>query len=294
LKVNKIIYLINSFLNNIVNQSQSQNSQPRPHRNNSSQNGHIGLHNNTNNLLQFLNSSSRERNPHNQENSSSNQNETFNMSQSLTLNNRRLISLDNNINNGINQINQNNDNDANQNNININNNENNDFFFNNNFEGKLTQAHNCIITLLNNERKKIKESQESIEKMRADYNKYKKKELEKLDKEKNELKYLFKLYNNAQEDDILELCIGGTHQITTTRGTLIKYKNSALAVFFSGQHPLPMIGDKVFIDREGEQFINLVNFLRTGKFPIVKDKEEENKFKDELDFWKITLPDKSK
>lgn len=216
------------------------------------------------------------------------------MSQSLTLNNRRLISLDNNINNGINQISQNNDNDANQNNININNNENNDFFFNNNFEGKLTQAHNCIITLLNNERKKIKESQESIEKMRADYNKYKKKELEKLDKEKNELKYLFKLYNNAQEDDILELCIGGTHQITTTRGTLIKYKNSALAVFFSGLHPLPMIGDKVFIDREGEQFINLVNFLRTGKFPIVKDKEEESKFKDELDFWKITLPDKSK
>ena len=96
------------------------------------------------------------------------------MSQSLTLNNRRLISLDNNINNGINQISQNNDNDANQNNININNNENNDFFFNNNFEGKLTQAHNCIITLLNNERKKIKESQETIEKMRDDYNKYKK------------------------------------------------------------------------------------------------------------------------
>jgi hypothetical protein len=236
-----------------------------------------------------LNSNPRERNRLNQENSSSNQNDTFNISQSL--NNHRLMSLDNNninINNNINQ----NENEINQNSIN--NNESNDFFFNNNFEGKLAQAHNSILTLLNNERKKIKDSQEDVDKMRNDYYKYKKKELEKLDKEKNELKFLFKLYNGAEESDILELCIGGTHQITTTRGTLIKYKNSALAVFFSGLHPLPMIGDKIFIDREGEQFINLVNFLRTGKFPIVKDKEEENKFKDELDFWKITVPEKSK
>ncbi len=198
--------------------------------------------------------------------------------------------MDNNINNN-NQINQSN-NDINQNNIN--NNNDNDSFFNNNFEGKLTQAHNSILTLLNNERKKIKDSQEAVEKMRTDYNKYKRKELEKLDKEKKELKFLYKLYNGAQESDILELNIGGTHQITTTRGTLIKYKNSALAVFFSGLHPLPMIGDKIFIDREGEQFINLVNFLRTGKFPIVKDKEEENKFNDELEFWKINIQERSK
>ena len=233
-------------------------------------------------MFQYLNSNPRER--HIQENSSSNQNDTFNISQSL--NNPRFISLENN-----NQINLN-ENEINQNNLN--NNDNNDFFFNSNFEGKLAQAHNGILTLLSNERKKIKESQESVEKMRADYNKYKKKELEKLDKEKNELKHLYKLYNGAEESDILELNIGGTHQITTTRGTLIKYKNSALAVLFSGLHPLPMNGDKIFIDREGEQFIDLVNFLRTGKFPIVKDKEEENKFKDELDFWKITIPEKSK
>ena len=57
---------------------------------------------------------------------------------------------------------------------------------------------------------------------------------------------------------------------------------------------MPMIGDKIFIDRDGEQFINLVNFLRTGKFPIMKDKEEESKFKDELNFWKISVQEKSK
>ena len=97
------------------------------------------------------------------------------------MNNPRLMNLENNniINN--NQINLN-ENEINPNNIN---NNDNDFFFNNNFEGRLTQAHNNILTLLSNERKKIKDSQESVDKMRSDYNKYKKKELEKLDKEKN-------------------------------------------------------------------------------------------------------------
>ena len=77
-----------------------------------------------------------------------------------------MISLENNIN--INQINQN-DTEINQNNINSNDN---DSFFNSNFEGKLTQAHNSILTLLNNERKKIQESQEAVDKMRNDYHKY--------------------------------------------------------------------------------------------------------------------------
>ena len=256
----------------IVNQNQTQSERPQIRRTNSSQNGHIDL-NNTNNIIQHINSNS-----HEQENSSSNQN-LFYFSQSL---NNRLVSFENNINE--NELIPNN----------LSNNDYNEFFFNSNFDAKLTQAHNNIITLLNNERKKISDSQEFVEKLRQDYIKYKKIELEKLNKEKNELKYLYKLYNNAKETDILELNIGGTHEITTTRGTLIKYKNSALAVFFSGLYPLPMLGDKVFIDREGEQFVNLVNFLRNEKFPIFKDKEEEDKFKEELDFWKITIQDKSK
>ena len=158
------------------------------------------------------------------------------------------------------------------------------------------------MNLINEERKKIKESQETVEKLRAEYIKCKRKELEKLEKEKNGLKNLFKLYNGVSESDILELNIGGTHEITTTRATLTKYKNSALAVFFSGQSPLPVFfsgqsplpkfGDKIFIDRDGEQFVNLVNFLRTGKFPILKNREEEIKFNDELNFWKTSVHEK--
>ena len=275
----------------MVNQTQSQNNIRAFSQNiqNSSSFPLQNINNNittANNLLQYLNSAQRNISLRNQENSSTNnQNDNFNINLSYSLNNPRFISFDNSNNN--NNIIQ--ENDLNQNNIN---NENGDFFFNNNFEGKLTQAHNGILTLINEERKKIKESQETVEKLRADYIVCKRKELEKLEKEKNELKHLFKLYNGVSENDILELNIGGTHEITTTRATLTKFKNSALAVFFSGQSPTPMLDDKIFIDRDGEQFINLVNFLRTGKFPIMKNKEEENKFKDELNFWKITVQEK--
>jgi len=280
----------------VDNQTQSQNnirtfSQNIPNSNTFSLQNANNINNNinnANNLLQYLNSAQRNISLRNQENSSTNnQNDGFNINLSHSLNNPRFISFDNNnniINNNIIQ-----ENEINQNNIN---NENGDFFFNNNFENKLTQAHNGILNLINEERKKIKESQETVEKLRADYIKCKRKELEKLEKEKNELKHLFKLYNGVSENDILELNIGGTHEITTTRATLTKYKNSALAVFFSGQSPPPMLGDKIFIDRDGEQFINLVNFLRTGKFPIMKNKEDENKFKDELNFWKISVQEK--
>ena len=102
------------------------------------------------------------------------------------INNPRLIPLENNNNNQNNQINI--ENEINQNNININ--ETGDLFFNGNFETKITQAHNDILNLINEERKKMKDSQDTIEKLREKYINYKRKELEKLDKEKNELKYL--------------------------------------------------------------------------------------------------------
>ena len=92
------------------------------------QNSNIPLiNNNSNNLLQYLNSSQRERNQINQENSSSNQNDNLNIGQFI--NNPRLIPLENNNNNQNNQINI--ENEINQNNININ--ETGDLFFNGNF-----------------------------------------------------------------------------------------------------------------------------------------------------------------
>ena len=171
----------------MVNQTQSQNNIRTFSQNiqNSSSFPLQNINNNintANNLLQYLNSAQRNISLRNQENSSTNnQNDNFNINLSHSLSNPRFISFDNNNNNNNNNIIQ--ESDLNQNNIN---NENGDFFFNNNFEGKLTQAHNGILNLINEERKKIKESQETVEKLRADYIVCKKKELEKLEKEKNE------------------------------------------------------------------------------------------------------------
>lgn len=43
-----------------------------------------------------------------------------------------------------------------------------------------------------------------------------------MNKEKLKLKQRFKLVNGSKENDVLDLNIGGTHEITTTRSTLTK------------------------------------------------------------------------
>lgn len=45
-----------------------------------------------------------------------------------------------------------------------------------------------------------------------------------------------KMKEDAKE--IIDLEIGGTHFITTTKATLTKYKNSVLAAMFGGKHEL--------------------------------------------------------
>lgn len=58
---------------------------------------------------------------------------------------------------------------------------------------------------------------------------------------------------------------------------------------FSGRHELPKQKGNLFIDRDGEAFVNMVNFLRNGKIPLFKDKTDETAFYEELDFWQIPI-----
>lgn len=41
-------------------------------------------------------------------------------------------------------------------------------------------------------------------------------------------------------EDVIDLNVGGTHMITTTRNTLVSAKESSLAAMFSGRHKLTM------------------------------------------------------
>ena len=113
----------------------------------------------------------------------------------------------------------------------------------------------------------------------------------KLDKEKEQWKENLKIVETlkCKESDILDIDIGGTHKMTTTRNTLTKYSNSALAAMFSGRHEIPKHNHRLFIDRDGQAFQHMVNYLRSGKFPIFKEKNEEVNFFEELEFWQIPL-----
>ena len=54
-------------------------------------------------------------------------------------------------------------------------------------------------------------------------------------------------------------------------------------------HELKFIDDKVFIDRDGETFEFLINYLRNERkvFPEFEDKNMENHFYKELLYWGI-------
>jgi hypothetical protein len=70
----------------------------------------------------------------------------------------------------------------------------------------------------------------------------------------------------AVEQEIVELDVGGTH-ITTTLKTLKKFPGSVLEAMFSGRHHLTKHKGKIFIDRDGETFKDVINYLRTGLKP---------------------------
>ena len=58
---------------------------------------------------------------------------------------------------------------------------------------------------------------------------------------------------------------------------------------FNGMHELKKINDEVFLDRDGQTFLHLVNYLRNDRFvfPEYMDRNDEIHFFKELDYWKI-------
>lgn len=63
---------------------------------------------------------------------------------------------------------------------------------------------------------------------------------------------------------------------------------------FSGRHEIPKHNNRIFIDRDGLAFFHMIGYLRTGKFPMFKDKNDEINFFEELEFWQIPIYEGSK
>jgi len=50
-----------------------------------------------------------------------------------------------------------------------------------------------------------------------------------------------------------------------------------------------MHNGRVFLDRDGETFGYVLQFLRNGKVPLFDNKIKENAFYEELDYWQIPI-----
>jgi long-subunit acyl-CoA synthetase (AMP-forming) len=67
---------------------------------------------------------------------------------------------------------------------------------------------------------------------------------------------------SKKDSEVIHLNIGGTVMLMTSIDVLTSDKGSNLEKMFSGKHEHKMIDDKVFLDRDGETFKTLINYLR--------------------------------
>lgn len=89
-------------------------------------------------------------------------------------------------------------------------------------------------------------------------------------------------------DDLLTLNVGGV-QYTTTRNTLLRYPESMLGKMFDGNF-VPSCKDKDgnhFIDRDGELFRYVLNFLRSGRLKLPHNFTDFELLENEADFYQI-------
>ena len=68
------------------------------------------------------------------------------------------------------------------------------------------------------------------------------------------------------DDNAIWLDVGGTHHIKTGLDILTSVEGSLLKQMFSGRHELKRDHHgKIFVDRDGETFLALINYLRNDR-----------------------------
>lgn len=206
---------------------------------------------------------------------STNQNSNSNSNNTQSLSNPRLQSL----------LERFNANDLNENNLYINDND-------NTFQ-HIEDLLESILFLISNEKTKIQNEKANLINARQKFKEESELRYIKHQKEIDNWKQSLLIAESLQcnENDILELDIGGMQKVTTTRSTLTKYPSSALAAMFSGRHKLPYHNGKIFIDRDGTNFLLMLQYLRNGKIPSFIDNSQRENFYEELDFWQIPFED---
>ena len=104
--------------------------------------------------------------------------------------------------------------------------------------------------------------------------------------------------NNKEKEKIVELELSNGEIIKIKISVLKKYPNSVLSAYIinneSKSELLSKRKGKIFIDREPQNFKNLIYYLENYKLPNFKNKSEEKKFFNEINFWKIPMNISSK
>lgn len=95
--------------------------------------------------------------------------------------------------------------------------------------------------------------------------------------------------NKISESKTLDIEFSNNEVIKILYKDLIKYPNSKLASYFYCLNKIPKRNNHIFIDRNYNTFMQLVDFLKTEKIPKFKNKVEKNNFFDELNYWGIKL-----
>merc|ERR1719439_115618 len=105
---------------------------------------------------------------------------------------------------------------------------------------------------------------------------------------KAEVEQLTKKVKRAHIEDPVKLDVGG-HKFTTSTATLRSVDGSMLSAMFSGRFPLKPHTDGHFhIDRNGEHFGKILDYLRDRHLAVPKDDEGRARLLRELDFFGLT------
>ncbi|CAM9387083.1 unnamed protein product [Choristocarpus tenellus] len=91
------------------------------------------------------------------------------------------------------------------------------------------------------------------------------------------------------DDGILRLNVGGK-QFLTSRQTIMRQQNSMLASMFKAPNGFNSATDSdgfAFIDRDGERFHHVLNFLRCSSLPSFSEAWRYEEIMEEADFFAI-------
>ena len=87
--------------------------------------------------------------------------------------------------------------------------------------------------------------------------------------------------------DIIRLNVGGV-PYTTTKATLSRYPNSMIGAMFNGSMPTTVDDEgRYFIDRDGNMFAHVLNFLRSSQLALPDGFKHHDQLAVEADFYQV-------